>query len=204
MIKRIREHVKSLNAKTLTSTVLLPYLSANKSLIIDTNNIGAVRCHIKTAIARERKFKTFRIVHPEELVSLSIHNSPAVENVDLLIIECPSFPYYEAAGRRHEYTLSVRGSKGKPTWFVVNGWRTLKDRLPSNLMTILNQYLLGTGGGPVIINAADTLKLFKDKTEEKVQVDTNKGCGLIGVRPKLLEFQVEINDRLFGAGEEDV
>lgn len=194
-IERIRNHVKELKTfKFLKETKLLPFLNKNTSLIIETNNFQAVKCHIKTALVLNGKFKSFKIMNPGQLVALSIDNPALIEGVDLLVIESPSFPHYENASKRHEFSMATREALGKPTWFVIKGtFQNFKNTpgvaFTEGFIRLLNSY------SRVHISESETASAIKSpNTTSSIKVV--RGAGLTGVNPKLLNFHPEMDKRL--------
>ena len=193
-IKRMRDHVKELKTtKFLKETKLLVELNKNRSLMIETDMFNAARCHIKTALVLNGRMKSFKIVNPGQLVALSIDNPGLIESVDLLVIESPSFPHYEAAAKRHEFTIATRESWGRPTWFVVDRtYQKFKEKNPiitEGLRLLLDTFKI------VKISQSDTLSQIKTPSVTEV-IKVNKGFGLVGVNAKLLEFHPEMDQRL--------
>ena len=199
-IKRIQDHVKELEGdKFLTSTKLLPHLNENRSLVIETDSIKTARCHIKTALVYNGKFKTFKILNPSGLVDLAVTNQTVLEKVDLLVIEAPVFLHYEKASQWHEFIMATRDALGKPTWFVIRG--TLQNFKESKNVIFTSGFLkLLSSYKTERVTEKETNPLIKSPTVTTT-VQVNRGFGVIGVNPKLLNFHSEMDKRLHDVKE---
>ena len=197
LIGRIRSHVKEFeNFPILKTSPLLAPLNSNRSLVIETDDIAAVKAHIKTSLVLNKQFKSFKVVHSGELVELSINNPKLIEGVDLLIEFGEPFPHYEKASSRHEFVFATRDVIGKPTWFIIKSLAKFQTANPLMVPTwweLLKRY-------PTVRIAKNDIDGLRKTPAPSVTSDLKlkRGLGLSGIDQRLLSFHPEMDKRLQG------
>jgi hypothetical protein len=107
-----------------------------------------------------------------------------------------AFPYYEAAGKQHEYVIKTRQSLGKTTWFCTSNIDELFKRsdLPS-LTTSFKAMLSGIK--KVRIYQQMTLALLKDpKNNVRKESELELGSSVLEVNRDLLDFDDPVWNRI--------
>jgi hypothetical protein len=196
VIARLKKYVEPLkNYSFLTKSSLLKPLCDGTSLMIECDDHRVWNSHLKTALVwRKDITKTWKIVGPNELMSMSFDRDSAVVeklfSTDLLIINAPSFLYYEKASMQHEFVISQRNSMNKPTWVVVKSKRTFL-----NIKTLTADFISQLDKMPYIkLTYASTEPLIK-KTD-KPTVSIVQGEGVIGIDTKLMGLYPEMDERI--------
>lgn len=178
----------------LTDTKLLEPLKAGRSLLIECDDHRVWRSHLKTALVKRKDItKTWRIVTPDELMTLSYSaEREKIYTVDLLIIQAPVFLHYDKASQQHEYVISTRNGMNRPTWIVTNSLRGFVESRNAKLTESFSKLIRGLH--VMKLTLAETQPLLKKRSTPTVNL--SPGVGVSGVDPGLLRFKPDINQRV--------
>lgn len=177
---------------SLKSTPLLEPLEKNKDITIEFENAPNLYAHLKTALLHRKIWtKTWKVMTPDEIMSRSFSKEDEqrreLYRTDLLIIIASAFPFYEAAGKQHEYVIKTRKSLGKQTWFCTHNLAELNNRADLKSMTSEFRKLLGTK--PIRITESSTRALRKEqKTNTRQETVLELGSSVSEVNRDLVDF----------------
>ena len=178
----------------LTSTKLLEPLKSRRSLIIECEDPRVVGSNIKTALIKRKDLtKSWKRVFPGEVLELSFSDKASLlYEPDLLIIDAPSFPFYEKAAIQHEYVISTRNGRNTPTWIIVKSLKSIIENKNYNLTASFIQQLKNF---PIMkLSYLETQNLIK--RTKKPSICLNQGVGLTGISEELFSFHPEIEGRI--------
>jgi hypothetical protein len=196
ILARLKKYVEPISKYSfLTQTKLLKPLCAGSSLLIQCDDHRVWNSHLLTALVwRKDVTKSWKIIGPNELMSMSFDRDSTVTEklftTDLLIINAPSFLYYEKASLQHEFVISQRNSMNKPTWFIVKNRKRFLD-----IKTLESSFRNQLTVMPAIaLTYAETEPLIKKSSKPSVSIV--QGEGIPGIDKGLLVFHPEMDDRI--------
>lgn len=188
---------------SLSDTPLLDLLKQDRDLVIEFDSSKILYAHIKTALLRRKILtKTWKIMTPDEVISRSFSNEldqrKDLYSCDLLVITAIAFPFYEAAGKQHEYVIKTRQGLGKTTWICTQDLEALVSR--SDLKSMTPELCkLFRSLKKIKLNKGMTTGLMKkksEKTKEKNKEYLRMGDSISGVNRDLLEIGNPVEERI--------
>jgi hypothetical protein len=187
--------------KTLTSTPLQDYLNNNVDLAIEFEDSKSLYSHLKAALMYRKVWtKSWKIMTPDEIMSRSFSKEEEqrkdLYRADLLVILANAFPFYEAAGRQHEYVIKTRKALGKTTWFCTSSLKEMFENTPmKSITTSFSQLIMGQK--KVLITVAGTKKLVKQvKNNNRLETNMELGTSVSEVNKDLLDLDNPVWSRI--------
>ena len=197
-IARLKKYTESLSGFSfLTQSKLLEPLAAGRSLCVECSDSRVFKSHLRTALVRRKDVtKTWRIVSPSELMSMSFDQDSKVaeklHSIDLLIINAPNFLHYDKACDQHAYIIGQRNSNNKPTWIVV---KSKKDFLNIKVVAGNKEFRTQIEAMPDIkLTLVATEPLIKKSSKPSVSIV--HGEGVSGIDEKLMVFHPDMDERV--------
>lgn len=174
-----------------SESILLEPLKSNTDLVIEFDSSKALYSHIKTALLNRKDLsKSWKIMTPDEIMTRSFADESQkreLYSTDLLIITAVAFPFFEAAGKQHEYVIKTRQAIGRTTWFCTKNLKEFCERTDIKGITKELKDALRSMKR-VNIRASET-KLINKKNKNISDEALKLGIGLGGVSKELLELE---------------
>lgn len=187
--------------KSLKETPLSEPLKKNQDIVIEFDDSKNLYSHLKTAfLYRKNWTKSWKIMTPDEVMSRSFAKEDDLRKdlyrTDLLIILATAFPFYEAAGKQHEYVIKTRQSLGKATWFCTDDVKGLFDRTDLKSMTTEFKNLMNSQKR-IRITKQSTIRLLKEvKNNTKEDTVMELGTSVSEINKDLLDFEDKVWNRI--------
>lgn len=187
--------------KSIKETPLSDHLKRNRDVVIEFDDSKCLYSHIKTALlSRKDWVSSWKIMTPDEIMSRSFAKEDDLRKdlyrTDLLIILATAFPFYEAAGKQHEYVIKTRQSLGKATWFCTDDIKGLFERTDLKSMTMEFKNLMNSQK-KIRITRQSTISLLKEpKNNTKEDTVLELGTSVSEVNKDLLDFEDRVWNRI--------